>query len=106
MRGIRFFDRADVRGAIDLVKRAAPTATGLSLIAEIRTLWATQLGYSDDAVAGNAGDEARERTAALDTLLDILSAQVRGDSGDRRHGLPGRARAAAQGRARRARPRA
>lgn len=80
VRGVRFFDRADVRGAIDLVRRAEPTATGTSLTAAIRALWASELGYSDDAVAGNAGDEARERTAALDTLLDILSTQLRADA--------------------------
>jgi DNA helicase-2/ATP-dependent DNA helicase PcrA len=80
VRGVRFFDRPDVRGAIDLVRRKAPDAVGTALIAAIRTLWAAELGYSDDAVAGNAGDEARERTAALDTLLDILSSQVRADS--------------------------
>jgi DNA helicase-2/ATP-dependent DNA helicase PcrA len=77
VRGVRFFDRPDVRGAIDLVRRTDPPAIGTALIAAIRSLWAAELGYSDDAVAGNAGDEARERTAALDTLLDILSSQVR-----------------------------
>ncbi|MGK2849577.1 MAG: ATP-dependent helicase [Candidatus Limnocylindrales bacterium] len=80
VRGIRFFDRADVRGAIDLVRRAALTATGTALVGEVRRLWATELGYSDDAVAGQAGDEARERTAALDTLLDILTTRVRSDA--------------------------
>lgn len=80
VRGVRFFDRPDVRGAIDLVRRSDVTSTGTALIAGIRRLWASELGYSDDAVAGNAGDEARERTAALDTLLDILSTQVRVDA--------------------------
>ncbi|MDH4143478.1 MAG: HRDC domain-containing protein, partial [Chloroflexota bacterium] len=46
----------------------------------IRALWSAELGYDDDAVAGHAGDESRERTAALDTLLDILSTQVRSDA--------------------------
>jgi DNA helicase-2/ATP-dependent DNA helicase PcrA len=81
VRGIRFFDRADVRGAIDLVRRAGLTATGTGLAAEIRALWAARLGYDDDAVAGHTGDEARERSAALDTLLDILATQVRSGSG-------------------------
>ncbi len=80
VRGIRFFDRPDVRGAIDLVRRASLTATGTALVGEIRGLWASKLGYADDAVAGHAGEEARERTAALDTLLDILSNRVRADS--------------------------
>ena len=77
VRGIRFFDRADVRGAIDLVRQAGLTSTGTTLVGEIRRSWAAQLGYSDDAVAGYAGDEARERMAALDTLLNILTKQVR-----------------------------
>jgi DNA helicase II / ATP-dependent DNA helicase PcrA len=80
VRGIRFYDRPDVRAAIDLVRRADPSATGTALGGEIRALWSDQLGYADDAVAGHAGEEARERTAALDTLLDILSTQVRSDA--------------------------
>jgi DNA helicase-2/ATP-dependent DNA helicase PcrA len=80
VRGMRFFDRPDVRGAIDLVGRAGLTSTGLALAGEIRGLWAAKLGYDDDVAAGHAGDEARERTAALDTLLDILSTQVRSDA--------------------------
>ncbi len=80
VRGIRFFDRPDVRGAIDLVRRDPLAASGTSLIAAIRRLWASELGYSDDAIAGNAGEEARERTAALDTLLDILGTMVRSDA--------------------------
>ncbi len=81
VRGIRFFDRADVRGAIDLVRRADLSSTGTGLVGEIRALWAAKLGYDDDAVAGHAGDEARERTAALDTLLDILTTRIRSDAG-------------------------
>lgn len=77
VRGLRFYDRPDVRGAIDLVRRADLTATGTALLGEIRAVWAARLGYDDDAVAGQAGDEARERTAALDTLLDILTTLLR-----------------------------
>lgn len=80
VRGVRFFDRPDVRGAIDLARRAGFGTTGLALGADIRRLWADKLGYDDDVVVGHAGDEARERTAALDTLLDILSTQTRSDS--------------------------
>jgi DNA helicase-2/ATP-dependent DNA helicase PcrA len=81
VRGLRFYDRADVRGAIDLVRRAEIDATGSGLAAAVRALWAKRLGYDDDAVAGHAGEEARERTAALDTLLDILVTQTRSESG-------------------------
>ncbi len=93
IRGIRFYDRQEVRGAIDLVRRAVAagtlTATGPALSGAIRALWASKLGYEadgdDDAPArpaeGRAGDEARERNAALDTLIDILSTQLGSDGG-------------------------
>lgn len=80
VRGIHFFERPDVTGAITLVRTARPTQTGLGLVGAIRALWAAKLGYDDDVVAGYAGEEARERTAALDTLLDILSTLTRKDS--------------------------
>ncbi|HET7494734.1 MAG TPA: ATP-dependent DNA helicase UvrD2 [Candidatus Limnocylindrales bacterium] len=80
VRGIRFFDRPDVRGAIDLVRRADIEARGAALAAAVRGLWATRLGYDDDVLAGHAGEEARERTAALDTLLDILGTLTRSDA--------------------------
>jgi len=86
VRGIHFFDRPDVRGAIDLVRRAGFTSTGVTLGREIRGLWAEKLGYDDDVVTGYAGEEARDRTAAMDTLLDILSTQARSDA---RVGLDG-----------------
>ena len=93
VRGIRFFDRPEVRGAIDLVRRASASgslvATGPGLAKEIRSMWAARLGYQADddggpggaATTGRAGEEARERTAALDTLLDILAGQLGSDSG-------------------------
>ena len=40
----------------------------------MRDLWASKLGYDADDIG--AGDEARERNAALDTLIDILSTQL------------------------------
>ncbi len=81
VRGIRFFERADVKGAIDLVRNGKIESTGSALARSIRSLWAEHLGYDDDAVAGHAGEEARERTAALDTLLDILATLSRSDAG-------------------------
>jgi len=89
VRGLRFYDRPDVRGAIDLVRRAASAGklvvTGGALRGAVRDLWAKELGYdADDAGVGGAataGDEARERTAALDTLIDILGTQLGSDGG-------------------------
>jgi DNA helicase-2/ATP-dependent DNA helicase PcrA len=106
VRGVRFFDRPEVRGAIDLVRRGTAAgklaATGPNLAKEIRAMWAARLGYEgDDEEAGGgaepggrtagdgrtmaegrtAGEEARERTAALDTLIDILSGMLASDGG-------------------------
>ena len=65
------------------------TATGPALSGAIRALWASKLGYEAEGegtvparpAEGRAGDEARERTAALDTLIDILSTQLGSDGG-------------------------
>ena len=91
IRGVRFYDRPEVRGAIDLVRRAVAagslTATGPALSGAVRAMWASKLGYEGDGEGGSrpaegrAGDEARERTAALDTLIDILSTQLGSDGG-------------------------
>lgn len=66
VRGVRFFARPDVRAAI----RALRTdATGrLSTIVAAR--WRTELGF-DEAVPPTSGAEARDRHAALGTLLAI-----------------------------------
>jgi DNA helicase II / ATP-dependent DNA helicase PcrA len=83
IRGIRFYDRPEVRGAIDLVRRAVAagslTATGPALSGAVREMWASKLGYDADDIG--VGDEARERNAALDTLIDILSTQLGSDGG-------------------------
>ncbi len=83
IRGIRFYDRPEVRGAIDLVRRAVAagslTATGPALSGAVREMWASKLGYEADDIG--VGDEARERNAALDTLIDILSTQLGSDGG-------------------------
>jgi DNA helicase-2/ATP-dependent DNA helicase PcrA len=73
VRGTPFFERADVRGAMDIVRRGQLPARGGALADAIRALWAEQLGYDDRPADGRPGDEARERAAALDTLLDILA---------------------------------
>ncbi|HTG40583.1 MAG TPA: ATP-dependent DNA helicase UvrD2 [Methylomirabilota bacterium] len=76
VRGVGFYRRPDVRAAIELVRRGRPAA-GTSLGDEVRTVWARELGH-DERVAP-AGEEARERSAALDTLLGILDDLVAAD---------------------------
>ena len=68
VRGVAFFRRADVRGAIDHVRRSkqAATATGPELAAAVRAGWARDLGFED--ATDERGNEARERAAAFLTL--------------------------------------
>lgn len=69
VRGQRFFERREVRDAIELVRRGSPTERGPALLDAVRELWASELGYGDEALL--EGAEGRERAAALDTLLEI-----------------------------------
>ncbi len=72
VRGVRFYDRPEVRAAVDLVRRASPP-DGDELPAAIRALFEAELGLATNAADLNhEGDEARERNASLETLLAIL----------------------------------
>ena len=96
-------------------RRGKLVATGRRRRCEIRAMRAATLGYEPDEDGGDgaearersggrsrcvardrAGDEARERTAALDTLIDICPAAGVG-RGARGRGVSRRARAAARG---------
>jgi DNA helicase-2/ATP-dependent DNA helicase PcrA len=75
VRGIGFYARPDVRAAIELVRRGGP-GTGRRTVAaaetrplgdDLRRIWSELLAGDETA----RGDEARERAAALDTLLGI-----------------------------------
>ena len=59
--------RCATRSSSSAAARSA--STGPALIEAVRALWATELGYGDDALL--EGAEGRERAAALDTLLEI-----------------------------------
>jgi DNA helicase-2/ATP-dependent DNA helicase PcrA len=74
VRGQRFFDRRDVRGAIEELRRVKPDSTGLAMVEQIQAVWSTRLGF--DPAAQPDGAEARERQAALATLLGIISDHV------------------------------
>ena len=71
VRGTRFHDRVEVRGAVDVLRRARLTAAGPALAHAVRALWERELGLGEAA--------AEERTAALETLLAILDDLVRAD---------------------------
>ena len=75
VRGVRFYDRPEVAAAIRLVKRGRLEARGPALGGAVEALWRTELGFGEEA----AGDEARERNAALETLLAILRDLVTAD---------------------------
>ncbi|MFL5679916.1 MAG: ATP-dependent helicase [Chloroflexota bacterium] len=79
VRGIRFYDRPDVRAAIDVVRGAKLDASGVALAKAVRDLWTRQLGYAEEGAAPATG-EAAERAAAFDTLLAMLEELVRGNA--------------------------
>jgi DNA helicase II / ATP-dependent DNA helicase PcrA len=79
VRGIRFYDRPEVRAAIDAIRRARLADEGSRLPAAIRRLFETELGLADDLA--DDGEEARERSASLETLLGILAALRKTDPG-------------------------
>ncbi len=71
VRGQRFFERTEVRQARQLLARAHLTETGPELTPAVRVLFEQELGLTEPT--DDAGDEARERAAALELLLGILA---------------------------------
>ena len=79
VRGLRFYDRPEVRGAVEsLRRRPAIDATGVRLTNAIKERWADAVGFEEDGAA--EGDEARERQASLETLLAIVQGVVRSNA--------------------------
>ena len=81
VRGRRFYDRPDVRAAIDVLGKVDRGVAGSPLRAAVLERWRAAFGYDPDGGADPAGDEARERIAALDTLFGILEDLLGADSG-------------------------
>jgi DNA helicase-2/ATP-dependent DNA helicase PcrA len=79
VRGQRFYQRAEVRQARQLLGRAGLAQTGTELVKAVRDLFAERLGYVGGAEV--IGDEARERAASLELLLTIASDMAAADSG-------------------------
>jgi ATP-dependent DNA helicase UvrD/PcrA len=77
VRGVRFYDRPEVRAAVASLRRHGPDARGFALRAAIRERWAEDVGYEEGVVEG---DEARERQASLETLLAIVDGVVRANA--------------------------
>jgi DNA helicase-2/ATP-dependent DNA helicase PcrA len=70
VRGMRFYDRPEVRSAVASLRRPPIDATGAALPSAIRARWADAVGYEEDGAP--EGEEARERQASLETLLAIV----------------------------------
>ena len=71
VRGQRFFERREVRTAIRALERLPEELAGEALVAAAREAWRDQLGFDPDEEP--EGREARERHAALSTLLAIVT---------------------------------
>ena len=79
VRGLRFYDRPEVRAAVEsLRRRPALDATGVRLHDAIKERWADAVGFEEDGAA--EGDEARERQASLETLLAIVAGRRPADA--------------------------
>jgi DNA helicase-2/ATP-dependent DNA helicase PcrA len=77
VRGLRFFERTEVRNAIDLLRRQRPGRAGRTLGHGIRELWKMRLGFDPDSEP--QGAEARDRQAALARLAHMIDALAAAD---------------------------
>ncbi len=79
VRGLRFYDRPEVRGAMEALRRRPRLeAVGSDLVAAILERWVEAVGYEAEPAAPE-GYEGRERQASLETLLAIVEAVADGD---------------------------
>jgi len=70
VRGVRFFDRPEIREARKLLRQVRPAETGGGLVGAVERLLVERLGLDD--VAADAGREGRERAASLELLVGIV----------------------------------
>ncbi len=78
VRGTRFYDRPEVRGALAALRRPSLEGHGPTLAMAIRERWAEAVGY-EEGPATTEGDEARERQASLETLVAIVESVMSSD---------------------------
>jgi DNA helicase-2/ATP-dependent DNA helicase PcrA len=77
VRGVRFYDRPEVKAAIASLRRPGLAGGGAVLVAAIRRRWTDEVGFADDADLPD-GREAQERQSALETLLGIVTGAALG----------------------------
>ena len=78
VRGVRFYDRPEVRAAITSLRRPGLVGGGPALVAAVRRRWADDVGLEEDGAAVE-GREAGERQSALETLLGIVTHAAESD---------------------------
>jgi DNA helicase-2/ATP-dependent DNA helicase PcrA len=74
VRGQRFFERREVREALRLLRRIPAAARGPEVVAALEGRLRDDLGFDPDAA--DVGAEARERTAALELVLEIAREEI------------------------------
>jgi DNA helicase-2/ATP-dependent DNA helicase PcrA len=77
VRGQRFFERREVKAAIEAIKRLDRDLGADALLAGVLSEWKRRLGFAPEADVDGA--EARERQAALATLFAIVRDLVAAD---------------------------
>ena len=84
VRGVRFYDRPEIAAALSAIRRLRTADTGRAVATAVRVVFRDALGHEPGDTAstpdGPRGDEARERAAALETLLSIVDEVVRDDT--------------------------
>ncbi len=78
VRGVRFYDRPEVRAAMASLRRPGLDGGGPALVAAVRRRWADDVGLEEDGTAVE-GREAQERQSALETLLGIVTHAAESD---------------------------
>jgi DNA helicase-2/ATP-dependent DNA helicase PcrA len=73
VRGVRFYDRPEVKAAIASLRRPPIEARGAALVAAVRRRWVDEVGFEEDGASASEGREAQERQSSLETLLAIVT---------------------------------
>jgi DNA helicase-2/ATP-dependent DNA helicase PcrA len=78
VRGLRFYDRPEIKAAIASLRRPGLDAAGPAILAAVRKRWVDDVGFEEDGADASEGREAQERQSSLETLLAIVTTVARG----------------------------